>query len=172
MRNGDVAADAQKRELSFNAKDGIREFNVLFPVEIGNVVLAGSLVIADRRADGRVDVRLFRNAANTVCTEQTVDRIGVKSGQEFAFRVGPEVFACAGDVNRTRSDQGDKFMFVHGEVVNAISVRTEVFREPMGERFVNGLNRFAKFTARKSRASAPGVVRDDAGEPFVVSAAP
>ena len=50
-------------------ENGIGEIQILFPVEVGDVVRAGALVIANRRADGRVDVGLFRDAPESVGSE-------------------------------------------------------------------------------------------------------
>ena len=125
---------------------------------------AGALVIANRRSDGRVDVGLLRNAAKTVGSEQSVDGIGVKSGEEFALGIGPQVFACASDVNGTRRDERDEFMLVDRQLVDFVAVFVEFLRKPVRERRVDTVDAFAKLTSRQRGAAASGIVGDYGGE--------
>jgi hypothetical protein len=75
----------------------IGEFEELIPVERRHIVMTAADVVANSAVDGSVDVGpyMFRQ---TLCIEQSVDRISSNARQKFAAWVGPTVLLCAGDV--------------------------------------------------------------------------
>ena len=83
-------------------------------------MFAGAEVITNRRADRDVRARLLFDVADSVGSEEAVNRVGVKRGKEFAFRVGPLVERRGSDVNRARRDQRDQLVLVERERIDAL----------------------------------------------------
>ena len=79
----------------------------MLPVEGGDVVLAGALVIGDEsvEADGVVECGLWCVRRERGFAEEFVDARGADGGEEFALGVGPFVADGGADVERARRDE-------------------------------------------------------------------
>ena len=86
---------------------------------------AGADVVTDGIADGCVGRGLLGDAEARLA-EEGVDGLGEFRGEKFSLGIGVEVLRRAGDVERTRGDEGEKLVLVDGEVGFATVVAAEV----------------------------------------------
>jgi len=97
---------------------------------------------------------------------------GGLDGGEFAFGVGPGVFAGAGDVEEAGSDGVEDPVGIEGEFRFLAAVLLEVGVEPVGETFVEVFGAFALEAAGDGGAAFAAVVGDDHGEAIIEGAGP
>jgi hypothetical protein len=72
----------------------VEEVQVLVPVEGGDIVFAGAVVVGDVVGGGGVDGLVdggVGGGGQALLAEEGVDAAGVYGGEELAVRVGPEV---------------------------------------------------------------------------------
>src|SRR5581483_292507 len=144
---------------------------VVLPVGADHRVSAGAIVVGDRLGDGLV-WRWHLRDAEAGEAEQLIHRAGVDGGEEFAARVGPQVFGGTRHVHRTWGDQRDQFVGVDGEVVFAAVVGLVAIAEPVREVLVDAGDGFAELATRDGHAALAGLRGDDDGEAIVVGAGP
>lgn len=108
----------------------IREPEVLFPVESGNVVNAAADMVPDGVADWLVNLGHGADI-QAGAIQEAIHRVGMKCREEFAMRIGPTIFLGAGHVERAGRNEGEQHVLIHGQLGFASIVLFERAAEPM-----------------------------------------
>ena len=151
-------------------RHAIGEVEIAQPVVVGQGVLAGAEMVADRLADGLAE-RGQLAGVEAGKAEQTIHRLGGDGGQKLAARVGPAVFGGAGDVDGARGGQGDQLVLVDGQVVFVMAVFGKIAAEPVRKTAGDALDRLAVVAPAQRRAAAARVVGDDQRKPRILAPA-
>ena len=110
----------------------VGEVQILLPVVRGDVVFARANVVGNEVADRVIDRRRLLHAEARFA-EEPVDRLGVLRGEEFAFRIGPEILRRARDVDGARRDERDELVLVDRQLVRGVRIGRVARAEPMRE---------------------------------------
>ena len=111
------------------------------------------------------------DAEGTVVVEH-VGLLGVEEGEKLTSGIGPEVLAGAGDVNGSRSNEGDQLVLVEAEGRFVVVVVLEPGVEPVGAGAVDEAHRFPESPLAEGCAPAARVVGDHHREALVARPRP
>ena len=87
-------------------------------------------------------------ARETLLAIELIDGRSGNSREILALGVGPSILNGAGNIYGTRSYESDKSLLVNEESLLVVAVFVIVVAEPMGERFVDGLDGLALLADR------------------------
>ena len=153
----------EKIKASFQMFVG--EVQVLFPVEGGYIVLAGSNVITNPSMNRLVWRRL--SLGTKLMAKQLVNWLRAEGGKKFSFWVRPLVALCGSDIDRARGRQGDQHVLINRAFAFLVVVLFIVVAKPVREGSVDALDRLAEATPAEGCTTATGVVGDNEGKSFV-----
>ena len=117
----------------------IGEFEVLFPIILGDVMFTGPDMVADEIPDRLIEIRHFIDT-EALFPEQPIDGFGMFGGKEFPFWVGPLIFDGAGDIDRPGSDEGDQFMLIDRQFILVAVVSQKIIAEPVWKGGIDSLD--------------------------------
>src|SRR5512140_3414 len=132
----------------------VGKIHVSLPVIRRHSVPATPDVVSDAAEDRLFTGRHF-SSPETVTCNQSVCRVCTFGCKKFPPWIGPEVFLCACDVDRSGRHQGDELMLVYGEFFLILVIGVKVAAEPVRERAVDSSHRFPEYPLAQCCASTP-----------------